>query len=74
MGPFPTGNARACALRTQRRDSSFLPGFTVAYTGDTGPDPALANLGRDADLYVVEATSRNQQPGTPPSSTAQQPL
>lgn len=48
--------------------------FTVAYTGDTGPDPALANLGRDADLYVVEATSRNQQPGTPPSSTAQQLL
>ena len=28
----------------------------------SGPDPALANLGRDADLYVVEATSRNQQP------------
>lgn len=42
------------------------PGLTVAYTGDTGPDPALAELGRDADLYIVEATSRNQQPGVPP--------
>ncbi|HLU56504.1 MAG TPA: MBL fold metallo-hydrolase [Pseudonocardia sp.] len=30
----------------------------VAYTGDTGPDPALAELGRDADLFVVEATDR----------------
>lgn len=41
------------------------PGLTVAYTGDTGPDPALADLGRDADLYVVEATDRDQQFPTP---------
>ncbi|MDQ3716225.1 MAG: MBL fold metallo-hydrolase, partial [Actinomycetota bacterium] len=46
------------------------PDFTVAYTGDTGFDPALADLGRDADLYIVEATSRDQQPGTPPNPTA----
>ncbi|SFQ23518.1 Ribonuclease BN, tRNA processing enzyme [Amycolatopsis arida] len=32
------------------------PGLTVAYTGDTGPAPELAELGRDADLFVVEAT------------------
>lgn len=30
----------------------------LAYTGDTGPDPRLAELGRDADLYIVEATDR----------------
>lgn len=30
----------------------------MAYTGDTGPDPALADLGRDADLFIVEATDR----------------
>jgi ribonuclease BN (tRNA processing enzyme) len=42
------------------------PGLVVAYTGDTGPDPALADLGRDADLYVMEASDRDQQPGTPP--------
>jgi ribonuclease BN (tRNA processing enzyme) len=42
--------------------------LTVAYTGDTGPDPALAELGRDADLYVVDATDRWQQAGDPPSS------
>jgi ribonuclease BN (tRNA processing enzyme) len=44
------------------------PGLVVAYTGDTGPDPALADLGRDADLYVMEASDRDQQPGTPPAS------
>jgi len=48
------------------------PDITVAYTGDTGPTPALAELGRDADLYLVEATSRDQQPGTPPTPTGQQ--
>jgi len=37
-------------------------GLTVAYTGDTGPDPALATLGRHADLYIVDATSLDQQP------------
>jgi ribonuclease BN (tRNA processing enzyme) len=46
--------------------------FTVAYTGDTGPDPGLADLGRDADLYIVEATSRDQQAATPPSPSQQQ--
>ncbi|WP_309113250.1 MBL fold metallo-hydrolase [Saccharothrix sp.] len=33
-------------------------GTVLAYTGDTGPDPALADLGRNADLYIVEATDR----------------
>lgn len=36
-------------------------GLVVAYSGDTGPDPALAELGRDADLFIVEATDRGQQ-------------
>lgn len=48
--------------------------FTVAYTGDTGPDPALAALGRDAYLYIVEATTRDQQAGSPPSPSPQQLL
>jgi ribonuclease BN (tRNA processing enzyme) len=33
-------------------------GTVIAYTGDTGPDPALADLGRDADLFIIEATDR----------------
>lgn len=39
------------------------PGLTVAYTGDTGPDPALAELGRDADLFIVDATDRARPSG-----------
>jgi ribonuclease BN (tRNA processing enzyme) len=41
------------------------PGLTVAYTGDTGPDRGLAELGRDADLFIVDATDRWQRPGVP---------
>ena len=41
------------------------PGLTVAYTGDTGPDPRLAELGRGADLYIVDATDRWQRPAAP---------
>jgi ribonuclease BN (tRNA processing enzyme) len=39
------------------------PGLTLAYTGDTGPDPAIAELGRHADLFIVEATDSAQRPG-----------
>ena len=46
-------------------------GLTVAYTGDTGPDPALGDLGRSADLYVVEANDRDQQAGTPQAPDGQ---
>jgi ribonuclease BN (tRNA processing enzyme) len=35
-----------------------MDGTVMAYTGDTGPDPRLADLGRDADLFIVEATDR----------------
>lgn len=38
-------------------------GLTVAYTGDTGPDAALAWLGSDADLFVVEATGQAEGVG-----------
>lgn len=39
-------------VRLQSRD------LTLAYTGDTAPVPELAELGRDADLFIVEATDR----------------
>lgn len=42
------------------------PSSTLAYTGDTGPDPALAELGANADLYIMEATLRAEpEPGEP---------
>jgi ribonuclease BN (tRNA processing enzyme) len=37
----------------------------LAYTGDTGPDPLLADLGRDSDLYIVEATDRKGEERQP---------
>jgi ribonuclease BN (tRNA processing enzyme) len=42
------------------------PGLTVAYTGDTGPDASLADVGRDADVYIIDSTDRHQQSGTAP--------
>lgn len=44
------------------------PELTVAYTGDTGPDPALAEIGRHADLFIVDATDRYQQTSNPPGA------
>jgi ribonuclease BN (tRNA processing enzyme) len=40
-------------------------GTVLAYTGDTGPTPLLAELGRDADLYIVEATDRDGEARQP---------
>lgn len=39
-------------------------GCVIAYTGDTGADPALADLARDADLFIADCTDRQQQPDT----------
>jgi ribonuclease BN (tRNA processing enzyme) len=44
--------------------------LVLAYTGDTGPDPALAEVGREADLFIVDATDRYQQAGTAPGAEA----
>jgi hypothetical protein len=32
----------------------------LAYTGDTGPSPAIADLARGADLFLAEATYAGQ--------------
>jgi len=41
-------------------------GTTLAYSGDSGPDAALADLARDVDLFVCEATlERGELDGTP---------
>jgi ribonuclease BN (tRNA processing enzyme) len=39
--------------------------ITLAYSGDTGPDPLLAELGRDADLFIIEATDRHGETRRP---------
>jgi ribonuclease BN (tRNA processing enzyme) len=35
---------------------------TLAYSGDTGPSSNLAELARDADLFLCEATLREPEP------------
>ncbi|MCE6997053.1 MBL fold metallo-hydrolase [Saccharothrix sp. S26] len=50
-------------------------GAVLAYTGDTGPSPALVDLARDADVFVAEATfARHVLPAdnAPYLSTAEQ--
>ncbi len=39
------------------------PGYALAYTGDTGPDPCLVDLGRNVALFIVEATDRPGKTG-----------
>jgi ribonuclease BN (tRNA processing enzyme) len=39
--------------------------IALAYSGDTGPDPLLAELGRDTDLFVLEATDRDGEDRRP---------
>lgn len=70
-GPYPIGPLRLDSVPVPHfvptvgvRLSS--PRLTVAYTGDTGPDPALVELGRDADLYITEATDRYRDTDNPP--------
>jgi ribonuclease BN (tRNA processing enzyme) len=48
------------------------PGVAVAYTGDTGPDPALARLGRNAALFIVDATLTTEQTGPRTLMTARE--
>lgn len=46
-------------------------GLTIAYTGDTGPDPCLTELARDADLFIAEASDRRQRTDPPPARPEQ---
>jgi ribonuclease BN (tRNA processing enzyme) len=46
---------------------------TLAYTGDTGPSDRLAELARDADLFVCEATlERGELDGSPRGHLSEQ--
>lgn len=42
------------------------PGGVFAYTGDTGPDPAVARLGAGTDLFAVDATYPDRPAGPVP--------
>jgi ribonuclease BN (tRNA processing enzyme) len=47
---------------------------TLAYSGDTGPTPALVELAREADLLLCEATLREPEPAERGHLTADEAL
>jgi ribonuclease BN (tRNA processing enzyme) len=66
--PFTAAGFQIVALRVLHYDLLAF-GFRVsngakvlAYSGDSGPSPALAALARDADLFVCEATLAQPEP------------
>jgi len=66
LGPF-----RLTALSLPHHQPNFgirleTPGLTVAYTGDTGPSPVIAELARDADLLISDATLQQPPPADEP--------
>ncbi len=63
IGPF---DAETCLLPHWVPNAGLrlsAAGAVLAYTGDSGPDPAIARLARGADLLLAEAT----YPGAVPS-------
>jgi ribonuclease BN (tRNA processing enzyme) len=67
--PFEAAGFELVALRMPHYDvisygfRVSANGSMLAYTGDSAPSPALAELGRDADLFVCEATLARPEPG-----------
>ena len=66
--PFRTAGLEVVPIRVLHYDLISF-GFrvgdgrkTLAYSGDSGPSPALAELARGADLFVCEATLANPEP------------
>ena len=69
-GPHHLGNLQLESRRLPHHVPNWgirltAPDWTLAYTGDTGADPALSELGRDADLFIVDATDHHQAAATP---------
>ena len=67
IGPF---DVRTCLLPHWVPNAGVrlaAGGAVLAYTGDSGPDPAITDLARDADLLLAEATSVSS---VPPGSRA----
>jgi ribonuclease BN (tRNA processing enzyme) len=55
--PVPHYQLQTVALRVSDGSS------TLAYSGDSGPSPALAEVARDADLFLCEATLAESREG-----------
>lgn len=62
LGPFDVTTRLLPHSRTNAGLRLTADGQTLAYTGDTGPNPYIADLARDADLLIAEATYAEQVP------------
>jgi ribonuclease BN (tRNA processing enzyme) len=66
--PFSVGEIEVTALKVLHYDLDAYGfrvsanGSVLAYSGDSGPSDALAELARDADLFVCEATLEEPNP------------
>jgi ribonuclease BN (tRNA processing enzyme) len=61
-------DVHSCGLRVESGAA------VLAYSGDSGPTPALAELARDADLFLCEATLEEPEPGKRGHLTAEEAL
>jgi ribonuclease BN (tRNA processing enzyme) len=62
IGPF---GARTCLLPHWLPNAGLrlaAGGRILAYTGDSGPSPRLADLAQDSDIFLAEATYADQVP------------
>jgi ribonuclease BN (tRNA processing enzyme) len=66
IGPFRLETALLPHYVTNLGVRLSAPGLTVAYTGDSGPSPALNLLAREADLYISDATLQGASHTTTP--------
>nr|WP_199034190.1 MBL fold metallo-hydrolase [Glycomyces salinus] len=62
LGPFDITTRLLPHSRTNAGIRLSADDQTLAYTGDTGPEPYIADLARDADLFIAEATYAEQVP------------
>jgi ribonuclease BN (tRNA processing enzyme) len=66
--PFDAAGCRVTPRVVRHGDATAFgfriegDGATLAYSGDSGPTPALVDLARDADLFLCEATLAEDDP------------
>jgi ribonuclease BN (tRNA processing enzyme) len=56
LGPFRADTWLLPHMRTNAGVRLQSADGVIAYTGDTGPSPALVDLARDADVYIADAS------------------
>ncbi|GAA3539127.1 MBL fold metallo-hydrolase [Amycolatopsis ultiminotia] len=66
IGPFRRTTAALPHHVVNRGVRLTTSGYTLAYTGDTGPSPRLAELAQDADVLICEATLQGPPPRDEP--------